>query len=180
MLRLEDIQTPTQAEVLVAFTGLAGFNKRYVLPGEDRPVFDAVHSYFTWAGGLIQQRGGTVIKCMGDAMLLAFPADSAGPAVMALLELKAQGDAWLAGRNIPCHHQIKAHLGPVIAGPVGAPGQERLDILGKTVNICATLANGPLPVVLTPQVFRALDAGTRKHFKKHTPPVTYIRVEDRH
>jgi hypothetical protein len=46
------------------------------------------------------------------------------------------------------------------------------------VNICATLESGPL--VLSPQAFRALDAEARRHFKKHTPPVTYIRVEDRH
>jgi class 3 adenylate cyclase len=178
MTRLEDIRTPTETELLVAFTGIAGFNLRFVQPGEDQAVFDAMQSYFAWSGGLIQRLGGTVIKCMGDAMLLCFPAESAGPGVMALRELKSAGDAWLAERKIPCQHQIKAHLGPVIVGPIGAPGQERLDLCGKTVNICARLESGPL--VLTPQVFRALDAGTRSHFKKHTPPVTYIRVEDRH
>jgi adenylate cyclase len=178
MTRLESLPAPIETDILVAFTGLAGFNRRYVLPGEDREVFGAIQAYFAWAGALVQGRGGTVIKCMGDAMLLAFPAAEAGAAVRALVELKTEGDAWLAARHIPCQHQIKAHLGPVIWGPVGAPDQERPDVLGKTVNVCAMLDNGPL--VLTPQVFRALDAETRRMFKKHTPPVTYIRVEDRH
>jgi class 3 adenylate cyclase len=178
MTRLEPLSASVGLELLVAFTGLAGFNKKYVLPGQDPAVFETVQSYFQWAGGLIQGRGGTVVKCMGDAMLLSFPAKKAGQGVLALLDLKAEGDAWLRERDIPCHHYIKAHLGPVVSGLVGAPGQEIPDILGKTVNICATLEGGPL--VLTPQVFRALDAATRKRFKKHTPPVTYIRVEDKH
>jgi class 3 adenylate cyclase len=180
MTRLASAPAPIVSELLVAFTGMAGFNKRYVLPGQDLAVFKTVQDYFLWAGGLIQGRGGTVVKCMGDAMLLSFPAEEASAGVSALLALKTEGDAWLRQRDIPCHHQIKAHLGPVISGPVGVPGQERPDILGKTVNICATLANGPLPLVLTPQVFRALDPATRKHFKKHTEPVTYIRLEDAH
>jgi class 3 adenylate cyclase len=119
-----------------------------------------------------------VVKCIGDAMLLSFPAVAASAAVLALRQLKSEGDAWLAQRGIPCHHLIKAHLGPVLSGPIGAPGQERPDVYGKAVNICATLESGPL--VLSPQAFRALDAEARRHFKKHTPPVTYIRVEDRH
>lgn len=178
MTRLEDIRTPTEIPLLVAFTSLAGFNKRFVLPGDDRLVFDTMRDYYTWCGTLIQKHGGTVIKCIGDAIFLAFPAEAANQAVVALKEIKAEGDAWLAQRNVPCHHLIKAHIGPVIAGLIGAPGQERLDVYGKTVNICATLDSGAL--VLTPQVFRALDAETRKYFKKHTPPVTYIRIEDAH
>jgi adenylate cyclase len=178
MPRLEDSRTPTEHDVLVAFTGLAGFNRKFVLPGEDRNVFDTMRDYFAWSGAHIQSCGGTVVKCIGDAMLLAWEARDASAAVRALLELKSLGDAWLLQRGIPCQHQIKAHLGSAIVGPIGAPGQERLDVLGKTVNICATLENGPF--VLSPQGFRALDAPTRKLFKKHTPPVTYIRIEDRH
>lgn len=178
MTRLENISTPVETELLVSFTGLAGFNRKFVLPGQDRSVFDTMQTYFAWSGGLIEGCGGTVIKCIGDTLLLTFPAEAASQAVTALMRLKTEGDAWLEQRRIPCQHQIKAHLGPVVVGLIGAPGSERLDIYGKTVNICATLESGPL--VLTPQVFRALDTDTRKHFKKHTPPVTYIRIEDGH
>jgi class 3 adenylate cyclase len=178
MTRLEAITTPTELSLLVAFTGLAGFNKRFVLPGNDRAVFDAIRDYTSWSGALVQQAGGTVIKCIGDALMVAFPQEQAGPGVMALLDLKDSGDRWLQKRQIPCHHLIKVNFGSVQAGHVGAPGQERLDIFGKTVNICATLESTGF--AMTPQAFRTLDAQARKRFKKHTPPVTYIRAEDSH
>lgn len=178
MTRLEGLGAPREQELFVCFSSLAGFNKRFVLLSDDQTVFDTMREYFAWAGALIQARGGTVIKCIGDAMLMVFPAGEADAAVEAVRALKSEGDAWLQQRGLPCHHLIKAHLGPAVLGPVGAPGQERPDVYGKTVNICATLESGPL--VLTPQVFRALSSGARKHFKKHTPPVTYIRIEDGH
>jgi class 3 adenylate cyclase len=178
MTRLEDIRTPTELDLLVSFTHLAGFNKRFVLPGDDRLVFETMQAYYAWTGALIQKTGGTVIKCIGDALMLAFPADEASQAVKTLLDLKQSGDLWLKQRQIPCHHLVKIHLGPVVAGPIGAPGAERLDIYGKTVNLCVTMESDGW--AMSPQVFRALDAETRTKFKKHTPPVTYIRVEDSH
>lgn len=65
-----------------------------------------------------------------------------------------------------------------MAGPIGTRNDKRLDVFGETVNIAAMLkANG---IAITPQVFRKLEPETRKLFKKHTPPVTYIPVEERH
>jgi adenylate cyclase len=165
--RLENITQPTQLDLLVAFTDLAGFHKLFVMPGEDRLVFDTMRDYYSWAGKLIQERGGTVIKCIGDAIMLVFPADQVDQGVMALRELKSSGDAWLKDRKIPCYHVVKAHLGPVIAGPVGAPGQERLDVCGKTVNTCATLDSKGF--AMTPQVFKALSPNSKKFFKKYAP-----------
>jgi class 3 adenylate cyclase len=178
MTRLDSISAPTELNLIVSFSSLAGFNKRFVLPGQDRHVFDTMRDYYAWSGELIQKSGGNVIKCIGDALMLAFDAEKASAAVMALRELKSSGDRWLKERQVPCHHYIKAHLGSVIAGPIGAPGMQRVDLYGKTVNICATLESQGLAI--TPQVFRALDSETRKFFKKHTPPMTYIRAEDTH
>ena len=135
-------------------------------------------SYYAWSGALIQKAGGTVIKCIGDALMIAFPADEASRAIEALLDLKQSGDQWLKQKQIPCHHLVKVHLGPVVAGPIGTPGAERLDIYGKTVNLCVTMESDGW--AMSPQVFRALDTETRTKFKKHTPPVTYIRVADSH
>jgi class 3 adenylate cyclase len=178
MTRFENIRTPTGLDLLVCFTHLAGFNKRFVLPNDDSLVFATMQAYYAWAGALIQKAGGTVIKCMGDALLIAFPADAATTAVKTLQDLKQSGDLWLKQRQIPCHHLVKIHLGPVVAGPIGVPGAEHLDIFGKTVNLCVTMESDGW--AMSPQVFRALDGETRTKFKKHTPPVTYIRVEDSH
>jgi class 3 adenylate cyclase len=178
MTRLDSISTPSDVDVLVSFTSLAGSNKRFVLAGEDHKTFNSMYDYFQWGGKFIQSQGGTVIKCMGDAMLVVFPAEAANQAVLTLKEFKTSGDEWLISRKIPCHHLMKLHLGPVVMGAIGVPGQERLDVYGKTVNICAALESGPW--VMTPQVFRSLDATSRQQFKKHSLPTTYIRVEDSH
>jgi hypothetical protein len=47
-----------------------------------------------------------------------------------------------------------------------------------TVNIAATLKSNDLAI--TPQLFRRLNPDTRKLFKKHTPPITYIPVNESH
>ena len=67
--------------------------------------------------------------------------------------------------------------GRVVAGPSGRDGDKRYDVIGKTVNVAATLdATG---VALSVAAFRKLGPELRRRFKKHTPPVTYIRLEDR-
>ena len=98
--------------------------------------------------------------------------------VLALRELKDAGDAWLDSRKVSCRHVIKAHFGPVFGGMVGTRRVKQFDFFGETVNIAATLrSNG---FAITPQVFRKLDPDTRKQFKKHTPPITYIPVGESH
>lgn len=178
MPRLDALKAPESLEVLVALSHLAGSNKKFVMQNEDRLVFDSMKKYFLWAGALIQKSHGKVIKCMGDAMLMAFEAEAAEAGIFALRRLKSEGDAWLHEAGIPCQHLIKAHFGPVMAGYVGAPEQEQLDILGKTVNVCFTMESFGL--VLSSQAFRCLGEEGRKHFKKHSEPITYIRQEDSH
>ena len=55
---------------------------------------------------------------------------------------------------------------------------EENDIYGEAVNIAAVLQSNGL--TLTAQVFQKLDSSTRQLFKKHTPPITYIPVEEAH
>jgi len=65
----------------------------------------------------------------------------------------------------------------VVAGSLKKKGDKRYDVIGKTVNVAATLeATG---VALSVAAFRKLEPALRRRFKKHTPPVTYIRLEDR-
>ena len=67
---------------------------------------------------------------------------------------------------------------PVACGRVGTTAEKRVDVFGVTVNTAALLTSHGL--ALSPQVFRKLGAETRKLFKKHTPPVTYIPVGEAH
>ena len=51
-------------------------------------------------------------------------------------------------------------------------------MIGSAVNVCFLLKGHGF--VLTPQAFRALRPESRRRFKKHTPPVVYIPVDDPH
>jgi class 3 adenylate cyclase len=114
---------------------------------------------------------------MGDAGLAAFPAVEAETGVNAFRQLRADGRAWLAEHGWQCRTIVKLHLGPVAVGRVGSPGEEILDVYGKTVNVAASLDSTGL--AMTPAVFRSLPAEARTRFRKHTPPITYIDAEDR-
>ena len=120
--------------------------------------------------------GGRVVKFIGDAGLLVFPAEHVDAGVLALFDLKQRVDEFMVGRGWPCRLMAKAHFGTVAAGAFGARGDKRYDVLGKTVNTTARLESAG--IALSADAFRQLSPETRKRFKKHTPPIAYIRLED--
>jgi adenylate cyclase len=138
-----------------------------------------MNAYYELAGSAIRGAGGQVVKFIGDAMLVAFPTEMAERGILALLDLKDSADRFMEGEGWDCRLVAKAHFGPVAAGEFGAGPDRRYDVLGKTVNVAARLeASGG--VALSAEAFRCLGAEARKRFKKHTPPITYIRQEDAH
>ncbi len=166
-----------ESNLLVAFTGLNGFSRFAIkCPGDS--LFRTLSDYFEFIGDIVEKAGGRLVKPIGDAALIVFPEDRIDEGVRALLELYDKGDAWLDARGLPCRHNIKAHFGPVFSGMIGTRADKRYDICGNTVNVTARIQSGGFAV--TPQVFRKLKTATRGMLKKHTPPVTYIPVEDRH
>ena len=177
MTDLDSISTPTELDVLVAFTDLTQF-ARYARSCTARELFDAVSAYYEVIGGIVSDAGGKVVKFVGDEALVVFPDSDIDRGVDALLAIKETGDAWLAQREMPCRHYIRAHYGPVVCGPVGTRSEKRFDLFGETVNLAATLSSRGFAV--TPQVFRKLQKEKRRLFKKHTPPITYIPVGESH
>ena len=177
MIDLDAIETPTELDVLVAFTDLSNF-ARYAQSCSARDLFDTVSSYYEIVGELVADSGGKIVKFIGDTCLAVFPDDEVDRGVDALLAIKENGDAWLTQRNIPCRHAISAHFGRVVCGPVGTRSEKRFDLFGETVNLAATLRSRGF--AMTPQVFRKLQKEKRRLFKKHTPPTTYIPVGDSH
>jgi adenylate cyclase len=171
MTIFNEITTAQKMNLLVAFFDLTGF-ARFSQNHLAREVFDLLSHYYELVGDIVEGSGGKVVKFIGDAGLIVYPANDANRGILALKALQETGDAWLADHNMPSRHIIKAHFGPVVCGQVGTRSDKRFDLFGETVNIAATLkSNG---FAMTPQAFRKLDADTRKLFKKHTPPITYI------
>ena len=94
----------------------------------------------------------------------------------ALLALKDSVDGFVARRGRGCRLAIEAYFGTAVAGPFGAAGAKRHDVIGWAVDIAATLDGGG--VTLSVEAFRKLGPAKRARFKKHTPPITSIRTED--
>lgn len=177
MTTLKNINTPQEMNLLVAFFDLTKF-AQFGRNHSAREIFDTLSAYYEFVGDIVENSGGQVVKFIGDAALIVYPETHVNEGVLALKALKDKGDAWLTKRGMPSRNIIKAHFGPVVCGQVGTRTDKRFDVFGETVNIAALLKSNGL--AMTPQVFRKLDARTRKLFKKHTPPITYIPVTESH
>ena len=145
---------------------------------DDEEIFALLADYYSLVGQIIEDGGGRVLKYMGDAALIIFPEDCVDSAVGALLDLREQGDGWLKEREFESTHAINAHFGPACVGYVGSKDAKQLDAFGETINIAASRPTHSLS--LSTQAFRKLSPLSRKAFKKHTPPLTYIPTDERH
>jgi class 3 adenylate cyclase len=177
MNTLQTINQPEERELIVAFFDLTRYATfaRSLSPQEG---FDFMSRYYEFVGRIVERDQGIVVKFIGDAGLVAYPADRADAAVQHIKELKDQGDAWLKSEGAECRHIIKAHVGPTMCGHIGTTREKRFDVFGDTVMTAALLRSDGCAI--TPQLFRKLSPETRKMLKKHTPPVTYIPVDERH
>lgn len=163
--------------VLVAVVGSNGLRQTASkLPEEE--VFRFLSDYYEFVGETIVPAGGEVIKFMGDAALLLFPEEKVDVGVRALLKLQADSDDFVQRYNVSCRHHVRAHFGPVIVGELGTRDAKRKDIVGATVNTVFMMK--PSDFSLTPEAFRSLQPETRRLFKKHTPPITYISLSASH
>ncbi len=172
-----ELRTPTECELLIGFYDLVGYT-RYAENEAPEHLLLLMSGYFSLTGQLLSNAGGRLIKTMGDSGLAAFPKELADDGVKALRAVQHQGDAWLLKRGYRSRAVVKIHTGTVAVGFVGAPGEEIMDVYGSVVNTAATLPSKGF--AMTPAAFRSLSVETRKLFKKHTPPVRYIALDDPH
>jgi len=177
MAALTEITDVNELNLLVAFFDLTSF-ARFSKNHSNRETFDMLSEYYEFVGDIVKKGGGRVVKFIGDAGLVVYPEENVDRGVMSLKKLKDDGDKWLAERKTPCRNVIQAHFGPVVCGPIGTREEKQLDVLGNTVNTAAMLNSSGFAI--SPQAFRRLKPKNRKHFKKHTPPVVYIPVEEKH
>lgn len=169
------IDPPERAEqrLLISFVDLTRFSAQSRRLG-DLEIATAMDQMYRRVGAAIAAAGGRVVKFIGDASLIVFPADAADTAVAALLDLKEEIDRSMREMGWECRAAVKIHVGSAVAGPYGLGGT--FDVLGNDVNTCASLHSPG--VALTVEAFRKLGPDLRQRFKKHTPPVCYIRAED--
>lgn len=169
------IDPPERAEqhLLIAFVDLTRFSAQSRRLG-DPEIAAVMDGMYRRVGTAIGEAGGRVVKFIGDASLIVFAADAVDQGVAALLALKDELDTHFHAIGWECRAAVKVHVGTAVAGPYGLAGA--FDVLGNDVNTCATLHSPG--VALTVEAFRKLGPELRQRFKKHTPPVCYIRSED--
>ena len=162
-----------ERKLLIVFADLTRFmvNSRGT---PDTMLAELLDGYYRHAEDAVAAAGGRMVKFMGDAFLAVWPEARAGTGVAALPGLKRDIDTWWTAKGWDSRVVVKAHWGRVVAGPFGAEG--RFDVIGNEVNVAATLP--ARTVSLSAEAFRCLSDGERKRFKKHTPPVVYIPVDD--
>ena len=166
-----------QKKLLVAFCDLTNYAKisRKV---DETEVFMYLSNLYEIIGEIIESSCGQIIKFIGDAVLITFEENDIDKGIVALKRLKTEIDSYNKKINFESQMIIKAHFGQVIAGIIGTKDKKLYDIFGNTVNIAATLpSNG---YAISVEAFRQLKPETRKLFKKHTPPITYIGVDEKH
>ncbi|MGM0601091.1 MAG: adenylate/guanylate cyclase domain-containing protein [Candidatus Rifleibacteriota bacterium] len=170
---------PVSTDMLVSFFDMTGF-ARSISSSQlsETDLYALLASYYEFIGDIIEPAGGMVLKFMGDAALVVFPAEKIEAGVMALARVKEEGDLWLNKHGLACKNIVKVHYGTVAAGLLGTKSNKRPDILGQTVNTTALMESRGFAV--SPQVFRKLSKDARTLFKKHTPPITYIPVNQKH
>jgi len=138
---------------------------------QDEIVAAFFQTFYALAAERLEPVGGRLVKFMGDAGMLVFEPESAEPVIFALDQLARDIRKLAHHVGLDTYLNINVHVGSVLAGSFGAPGNERFDVVGKTVNIAARL--GRRGLTLSPQAFRCLGAEARKRFGKIMPPITY-------
>jgi class 3 adenylate cyclase len=168
-----DASIRSEQSLLVVFADLTRYSAQAMCV-TDVELAERMSVYYALVTSRIEAASGRVVKFIGDAVLAVFPEADVVRGVDAMLALKEEVDAAFTRDGWMCRLIVKAHFGPVIAGDFGG----RFDVLGKHVNAAAMVDS--TGVALSANAFRKLSADARKRFKKHTPPITYIRVEDAH
>jgi adenylate cyclase len=146
--------SPTRVEerrLILGVVDLVGFTVacRTLTP---TAVFRALEALYRHVAAEVEAAGGRVVKVMGDAVLVVFPADDPAPALGALRRLAAGPCPPFAPSTAPARLQVKAHVGLVASGPLGPPGDCRFDVVGAAVNELFLLPAGDL--VLSPELLR--------------------------
>ncbi|KAF0240455.1 MAG: adenylate/guanylate [Planctomycetota bacterium] len=149
--------------VTVLFSDLSGFTalSERLDPEE---VSDLVDALFTRLRAVVESRGGTVDKFIGDAVMAVFGApvaheDDAARAVRAGLGMQAEVEAFATERELDLRMRVGINTGEVLWGSVGG---EKATATGDTVNVAQRLESAAAPGTVL--ISRAVERGLRGKF----------------
>lgn len=122
------------SRVTLLFTDLTGSTKLYAAIG-DALAFKLVQDHFDVVLKIIEDRGGALVKTMGDAVMAVFSNED--DAMLASIEVLRDFDVFRASDSLRAQTHIK--LG-IFSGPCYViTANDALDYFGQTVNIAARM-----------------------------------------
>ncbi|MEM7067556.1 MAG: adenylate/guanylate cyclase domain-containing protein [Pseudomonadota bacterium] len=139
----------TKLEAVVMFSDLRGFTE-FSNTGTEDEIFDALNDYFDLVVKSVQDRGGDVLKFMGDGILSIFPiADpsarnkqckQASLAAQEILdELAILNKKRTSASKSPLDLGIGINSGQVSYGNIGSPNRLDFTVLGGAVNVASRI-----------------------------------------
>jgi adenylate cyclase len=129
----DNITRPTEYSMVLVLADISGFSKTgRALNG--RETFDMLNEFYELVGNVVENAGGKVVKFIGDAAFIVFPAAQAPEAVVALEHLQDLAQTIWAHHDGVCEIRIIAHAGTVTCGPAGTAGNKQFDVFGPPVN----------------------------------------------
>ncbi|PLX17252.1 MAG: hypothetical protein C0601_08075 [Candidatus Muiribacterium halophilum] len=166
-----------EENLLICFSDLTNFVK-IAKKMTDLELYDFLQEFYSFYHKAVEEKGGFVVKFMGDSALVVFPEDKVDEGVLLLKVLKTKVDDWIRSKGENGRLIVKVHFGKVVCGFSGTKNNKKFDVFGDEVNKAAMLQSKGFATSV--ELFRKLKKETRTHFKKHTPPITYIPVEHQH
>ena len=139
-------------------------------------LLGTLNAYFEFVAAAVTTRGGEILRFIGDAMLIVFPADREGGISAAsenAVDAAIDAFASLAPLNHRRHRQgepiisfgVGLHVGEVVYGNVGAPDRLDFTVMGPAVNRTARLESLTktvgVPMLLSKDLARIVSRETR-------------------
>ena len=129
---------------------------------EPHALLAMLNHYFGEMTEIIQQRNGTIIEFMGDAIVAVFGAPlasdcHASEAVAAAVEMQAKMEAvnrWNLQRGYPrLEMGIGINTGDVIIGNIGSEKRTKYGVVGKNANLCGRIESYTVggQILISPQ-----------------------------
>ncbi|MDW8203362.1 MAG: adenylate/guanylate cyclase domain-containing protein, partial [Cyanobacteriota bacterium SKYGB_h_bin112] len=183
--KITPIVRGTERKIAILFSDLRGFTSF----SEKLPPYDVVYvlnRYFYRMGQIVERYGGMINNYIGDGMLALFgltPTEGASErAVLAALDMADAMESLNDYLDNLYHRRlgigIGIHFGTVVMGDVGAPGSQRLTVIGDTVNFASRIeaANKQLgtTVLISEAVYQQVKdmVKTKPHYAIQVPGKT--------
>ncbi|WP_342242141.1 adenylate/guanylate cyclase domain-containing protein [Inquilinus sp. OTU3971] len=137
-IRRGDVVAVEAAILFVDMRGFTALSERLT----SAAVLAVLDRYFETVAQAIVDRGGDVLKFLGDGVLAIFPVEQAGGAAAAcdaaVGAVRAIRRGLAAGPD-PVAFAAALHLGPVLYGNIGSPDRLDFTVLGPAVNLTSRL-----------------------------------------